>query len=99
MDIWSVIRRVASILEVEDGIDCQYQDCRSSIHLELCVPYTSTRRELEYDRDRRWSTILSTDIEMIMVGTLTEYASNNLTILGQEKMTVGLSDYLNSGYE
>ena len=50
-------------------------------HLELCVPYTSARRELEYDRDRRWSTILSTDIEMIMVGTLTEYASNNLTIL------------------
>ena len=42
---------------------------------------------------------MSTDIEMIMVGTLTEYASNNLTILGQEKMTVGLSDYLNSGYE
>ena len=68
-------------------------------HLELCVPYTRTRRELEYDRDRRWSTILSTDIEMIMVGTLTEYASDNLTISGQDKMIVGLLDYLNSGYE
>ena len=68
-------------------------------NLELCVPYTSIRRELEYDRDRRWSTILSTDIEMMMVGTLIEYTSNNLTISRQDKMIIGLLDYLNSGYE